>query len=99
MKNITTGTQFRWIVCFASIVFFAASGCQTKPTTPPTESARPGNYSYSAGAPAVAATGDENIGFGVPLTQEPVQKLVNVGYTVGYSAKTRTPLWVSYRLF
>ena len=42
---------------------------------------------------------DQNIIYGEPVTSSPVQKLVNVGYTVGYSHETRTALWVSYHLF
>lgn len=101
MKNSTIGTPFRWVICFASIVIFAASGCQTNRTTPSTESAGPVNYlhTFPASATTAGSGGDSNLGFGEPLAPEPVQKLVNVGYTVGYSAKTRTPLWVSYHLF
>lgn len=98
MKNSTFGTRFRWVFCFASIVLFAASGCQTKSPPPSEESLKAGAFARTH-SEAVDEAADSNIGFGVPLTEEPVQKLVNVGYTVGYSARTKTPLWVSYRLF
>lgn len=45
------------------------------------------------------AAADANIIFGTPHSSKPVIKLKNVGYTVGYSEESRTPLWVSYRLF
>lgn len=59
----------------------------------------------SGGAPSVdvspdaTAGADHNIVFGTPRGSASVAILQNVGYTVGYSAETRTPLWVSYRLF
>lgn len=73
-------------------------GCATSP-----KSAQPDPRTAEAMPPMAAAahteSTDKNIIFGEPVTSSPVQKLVNAGYTVGYSHKTRTALWVSYHLF
>ncbi len=42
---------------------------------------------------------DRTLAFGIPRSDREVQILENEGFTVGYSAATRTPLWVGYRLF
>lgn len=98
MKSLPVRVRTRWVpVGIASVALFFTAGCQTKPV----ESAAPAHTANNRffAAHLEVASSDKNIGFGEPKTSESVQKLVNVGYTVGYSAKTRTPLWVSYRLF
>lgn len=42
---------------------------------------------------------DRDLVFGVPSYGEDLQVLDNVGYTVGYSAQTKGPIWVGYHLF
>ncbi len=53
----------------------------------------------SAGIPTEEMFIDRTLAFGVPRSDMEVQILENEGFTVGYSAATRTPLWVGYRLF
>jgi DNA/RNA endonuclease G (NUC1) len=79
-------------------ILFGFSGCTTAPKTAQPESSATESMQPMA-AMAHTESSDENIIYGEPVTNAPVQKLVNVGYTVGYSHTTRTPLWVSYHLF
>lgn len=91
-------TKFRVSLFWVSL---ALSGCQSASTAGGvrSETAIPEASITQSRAREVDGGSRSNIGFGQPTTSEPVQVLENVGYTVGYSASKRVPLWASYRLF